>query len=142
MRAAAAAFPVRLDRSAAPNQGGPAGKSTRRRPPYLPSSPAPAKMGPLQQAPRQHTFASVPAAKRCAIWVERSGAGVAIDAASAALSLLTVAAYIVQTYEPPQSAVFSGLRTLDFALSLPFGAEWCFWLWLAHGRRLRFVFNL
>lgn len=66
----------------------------------------------------------------------------AIDTASAALSLLTVAAYIAQTYEPPQSAVFSGLRTMDFVLSLAFGAEWCFWLWLARGRRLRFVFSL
>ncbi|KAI8466030.1 MAG: hypothetical protein J3K34DRAFT_524876 [Monoraphidium minutum] len=79
-------------------------------------------------------FGSVPLAKRTAIWVQRSGAGMAIDTTSALLSLLTVCTYVAQTYQAAGSPTYAALRALDLACSLLFAVEWAFWLWLAHDR--------
>ncbi|KAF6255850.1 hypothetical protein COO60DRAFT_1532571 [Scenedesmus sp. NREL 46B-D3] len=91
--------------------------------------------------PVKGLFRTVPLAKRVHNWVERTRAGMAIDIASASLSLLTVVTYMVETHYPNSSSIYLALRNVDLACCAVFALEWLFWLWLGP-RRLRYIFSM
>jgi hypothetical protein len=89
---------------------------------------------------QQVVVADVPLAKRVDAMIERTEAGIILDAASAALSLLTVFTYMAETTLSEYDARWIALRIVDQVCSVLFAAEWVFWLWLAR-RRWRYVLS-
>jgi hypothetical protein len=85
-------------------------------------------------------FADVPLGKRVHSYIERSGLGMVLDVASAALSMLTVFTYMWETRYSEFDATWLALRAVDLVCSVLFAAEWCFWLWLSRNRP-RFILS-